>query len=89
MRIRPFASLILLPLIGLSGCKTSPKFSERLWWSPLAVPEFDSRYEYDAKGYPILPKVTYAPESEAAADRQRLIRLLEQNNQLLERITDE
>jgi hypothetical protein len=89
MRIPPFASLILLPLIGLSGCKTSPKFSERLWWSPLTIPEFESRYEYDAKGYPILPKVTYGPESAATAERQRLIRLLEQNNQLLERIADE
>ena len=76
-------------LLCLSGCKSSPDASERSWWRPWPEPEFESLFEYDASGQPILPKVNYNPEAEAATDRQHLIRLLEKNNRLLERIADE
>lgn len=89
MHIRPELSILFLLLLCLSGCQNFSDTSERSWWRPWPAPEFESRFEYDESGYPILPKVTYDPEHEAAADRQRLIRLLEKNNRLLERIADE
>ncbi len=76
-------------LLSLSGCQSSPDSSERFCWSPFPVSQFESRFEYDELGYPILPKVTYPPGYEEAADRQCLIRLLEKNNRLLEQIADE